>query len=95
MIYSMPGFVYNANSKLKVGAGATDLFSLSYILGFFLAALISWALHMIFPYDYQETTELERQAMMIEGSSSFSEDMDGGSKEVVSATVEVPKNKSA
>jgi NCS1 family nucleobase:cation symporter-1 len=98
IIYSMPGFVNNANSKLKVGVGATDLYSLSYILGFFLAAFISWALHTIFPYDYQETTELERQAMLIDGisnNSHFRDDLDGDSKEVVSATVEIPKNKSA
>jgi len=92
----MPGFVSSVNSNLRVGLGASHLFSLSYVLGFVLAALFSWILHVVFPYDYQDVTELETQATMIEGVTPDSppiEEYNGNMKEANSVSVEMPEEK--
>ncbi|KAH7024575.1 permease for cytosine/purines, uracil, thiamine, allantoin-domain-containing protein [Microdochium trichocladiopsis] len=56
---SMPGFVSSVNPSLKVSEGWSHVFSLSFVLGFFLAAVLSYGLHLLFPVRYDGTTVLE------------------------------------
>ncbi|CAL5873259.1 uncharacterized protein PFLUO_LOCUS7528 [Penicillium psychrofluorescens] len=68
---SMPGFVNSVNPALKVDKGGSHVFSLSFVLGFWLAAVISYALHWIFPVHYPDVTVLEGVAL--DTSSGISE----------------------
>ncbi|EXJ83127.1 hypothetical protein A1O1_06746 [Capronia coronata CBS 617.96] len=73
VVPSMPGFVHSVNPSLKVGVGASHIFSLSFVLGFLIAAVISFALHWIFPYRYPEVSAMEGE---IDGES-FAGESDG------------------
>ncbi|KIX01408.1 uncharacterized protein Z518_09134 [Rhinocladiella mackenziei CBS 650.93] len=58
VIPSMPGFVHSVNPSLHVGIGASRIFSLSFVLGFVLSAIIAWLLHQIFPFQYPEISAI-------------------------------------
>ncbi|KAK7892352.1 hypothetical protein LTR67_007448 [Exophiala xenobiotica] len=83
VVPSMPGFVHSVNPSLKVGKGATRIFSLSFVFGFVVAALIAYVLHMVFPYQYPETSMIEGEEE--HGSATESEQAE--------AVIEETKNK--
>ncbi|KXT06952.1 hypothetical protein AC578_7314 [Pseudocercospora eumusae] len=61
IIPSFPGFVNDANHALPVPIGLTRVYSLSFVLGFLIAVVLALLLHWIFPENFPERTELERQ----------------------------------
>ncbi len=53
--------MHDANPALPVPVGATRVYSLSFVLGFVIAAGVSLALHWLWPVEYPRVTELERE----------------------------------
>lgn len=50
----MPGLAKSCNSALKVGAGATDLYSLSWCVSFVVSGTVYWGLGRVWPMVVEE-----------------------------------------
>ncbi|RFU34897.1 hypothetical protein B7463_g1496, partial [Scytalidium lignicola] len=69
VVPSMPGFVHSIHGAGNIEEGATHIFNLTFILGFFLAAFFAYMLHWIFPVEYppENCSQMELAMEGIEG----------------------------
>ncbi|KIX95502.1 uncharacterized protein Z520_08622 [Fonsecaea multimorphosa CBS 102226] len=88
VVPSMPGFVHAVNPGITVATGATRVFSLSFVLGFVIAAVLSYTLHWLFPYQYPDTTLLES---MIDGQEEENTGSETSGKNVETVLVSEAK----
>ena len=87
---SMPGFVASVNKNANVGVGGNRVFSLSFLLGFTLAAGFAYLFHVIWPYPYPDST-----VEMVDGQGSEGESDDGIEKGFHHATAKEAEEEAA
>lgn len=73
---NMPGLAKSCNSALNVGAGATDLYSLSWCVSFVVSGVVYWGLGRVWPMAVEEGGA--KVVEVIEGREGSGEVVDEG-----------------